>query len=309
MGKHGPWHVLKRPAVGAVQAHVQGLCLMRAGLGVLSLWHLRPFVERALDGVAYGDVFFVPWFSWYPVLGRGAYFGLLWCAVACAALMTAGLWSRWTTWLTWGVLTFHFFLSETFFHNNRHFLLMLLLVVALGDNGAAFSVDAWWARRRHRPSNLMRAARESAFAVAVGRCLVVFPYLGSGLSKLLDPDWWGGRVTWDRVLHYRHVAEAKGAPVWVMDVLCRADVHGVLAKALILTELSIPFLLWLPRTRRVGVAVVIGFHLMIQLTASVQIFSWLGILATLLWLPVRWPVVRASTTEHAHRVGRLGSAA
>ena len=59
--------------------------------------------------------------------------------------------------------------------------------------------------------------------------------------------------------------------------------HTVAAKAVVLTELLIAACLWSPRTRRLAVAVAVTFHVMIELSAEVQIFSYLGLAVLFAW--------------------------
>ena len=61
-------------------------------------------------------------------------------------------------------------------------------------------------------------------------------YGASGLSKLLDPDWFGGTVSWQRVLQAR--ADLHPLPDWAVSVLTNRDFHTGAAKAIILTELT-----------------------------------------------------------------------
>ena len=43
-------------------------------------------------------------------------------------------------------------------------------------------------------------------------------FLVSGLSKLIDPDWWGGTVLGLRFLDGRAMAQEAGLPDWLLDV-------------------------------------------------------------------------------------------
>jgi hypothetical protein len=106
------------------------------------------------------------------------------------------------------------------------------------------------------------------------------------VSKLIDPDWRGGIVTWDRVVRYRHHADALLPPHWV-DLAASADFHAVFAKLVIATELAIGVGLLLPRTRYLAVWLAVVFHALIQVTAEIQVFSLLGIAGLLIWTTPR----------------------
>ena len=49
-------------------------------------------------------------------------------------------------------------------------------------------------------------------------------YGASGLSKLVDPDWFGGTVTWQRVVRARDDLEAWPLPDWAVSLLTDRDV-------------------------------------------------------------------------------------
>ena len=101
-------------------------------------------------------------------------------------------------------------------------------------------------------------------------------YAASGLSKLLDPDWFSGTVTWHRVVLVRDRVDASVLPSWAVDVLADRSFHTVAAKLIIATELFIAAGLWSRRTRYAAVWVAICFHVAIELSAEVQVFSFLA---------------------------------
>ena len=94
------------------------------------------------------------------------------------------------------------------------------------------------------------------------RVQVSLVYFASGFSKLIDPDWLGGLVLWDRVVRYQHVIHP--APGWVVDLLTWRPLFYVVAPVAIATELFLAVGLWLPRTRLVAIRVAIVFHLAIE---------------------------------------------
>jgi hypothetical protein len=108
-------------------------------------------------------------------------------------------------------------------------------------------------------------------------------YAASGISKLIDPDWFGGTVTWHRLVLVRHRLEASVLPSWAVDVLTDRSFHTYASKIVIATELFIAFGLWWRRTRYAAVWVAICFHVAIQLSAEVQVFSYLAISALVIW--------------------------
>ena len=108
-------------------------------------------------------------------------------------------------------------------------------------------------------------------------------YGASGFSKLIDPDWFGGTVTWGRVVTQEAMVRASVMPEFVQDLVLDRSVHSVAAKVIVLTELFIAGGLWWRRTRPWAVVAAIGFHLTIEASASVQSFSYLGIAVLFVW--------------------------
>ena len=108
-------------------------------------------------------------------------------------------------------------------------------------------------------------------------------YGASGLSKLLDRDWFGGTVTWHRVvlLHDRLVQSP--LPKWAVTVLTDRSFHTVAAKVIVATELFIAVGLCCRATRLAAVWVAVCFHTSIQISASVEVFSYLAIAALVIW--------------------------
>jgi hypothetical protein len=241
---------------------LRALDLLRRLAGVVVLLHLQPFLADALDGHVYSDVFYEPYAWWYPELPDAAYIGLLCLGAAAAVAMCLGFLARLATVTAFAVVTYNLFLSTTHFHNNRAYLVIVLGLLAAAPAGRALA-PAW-------PLWLLRL-----------ECATV--YAASALSKLVDPDWFGGTVTWQRVTQNRAQLYDWGLPDWAISLLTNRSFHTGAAKLIVLTELSIAIGLWSRRTRYAAVWVAVVFHLTIQASASVQVFSFLAIAVLLVW--------------------------
>ena len=250
---------------------MRSLALLRLLAGPIVLLHLLPFLSGSLDGRIYRDAFYEPYAAWYPELPRGAYVALLWLAAAAAILMSAGLLTRLATASTFAVVAYNLFLSTTHFHNNRAYLVIVLGVLAVAPCGRELSLDALIRRRRGLPALDPRAPAWPLWLLRF-ECSVV--YGASGMSKLLDPDWFGGTVSWMRAVQSRD--ELGALPGWLVSILTNRDFYTGAAKLVVLTELFIAFGLWSRRTRYAAVWVAVIFHVSIQASASVQVFSVLG---------------------------------
>ena len=85
------------------------------------------------------------------------------------------------------------------------------------------------------------------------------------VERLLDLDWFGNTVTWDRAMHGRARLEAKTpVPDWVVAVLSDRAFHTFAAKVIVLTEIFIALGARGPAMRYLAVWVAVGFTLAIE---------------------------------------------
>ena len=261
---------------------MRALALLRVLAGPIVLLHLRPFLADALDGRVYRDAFYEPYAAWYPELPDALYIGLLMLGAVAAVAMSLGVFTRVATVTTFVIVTYNLFLSTTHFHNNRAYLVIVLGVLAVVPTGRELA-PAW-------PLWLLRF-----------ECAAI--YAASGLSKLVDPDWFGGTVTWQRVVRARDDLEAWPLPDWAVSLLTDRSFHTGAAKLIVLTELSIALGLWWRRTRYAAVWVAVAFHVAIELSASVQVFSFLAIAVLVIWAvpSTRDRVLRIDPTDARQR--------
>jgi hypothetical protein len=282
---------------------MRSLALLRVLAGPVVLLHLQPFLSGSLDGRIYSDAFYEPYAGWYPELGGAAYAGLLWLAAGAAVAMSLGLLTRVATATTFAIVAYNLFLSTTHFHNNRAYLLIVLGLLAVAPCGRELSLDAWIRRRRGLPA-LDRSAPAWPLWLLRFECAAV--YGASGFSKLVDPDWFGGTVTWQRVVRERDELDAW--PEWAVTVLTDRGFHTGAAKVIVLTELFIALGLWWRGTRYAAVWVAVVFHVSIEYSASVQVFSLLAVAVLVIWAvpSTRDRVLRIDPADA--RQQRLGAA-
>ncbi|MCP4225512.1 MAG: HTTM domain-containing protein, partial [Actinomycetia bacterium] len=182
---------------------------------------------------------------------------------------------------TAALVGYNLFLSQTHFHHNRAFLLILLIGLASTPCGRVLSLDALL-----QPGRVHTARQWPPMLLLFQLAMV---YIASGLSKLFDPDWWGGLVNQIRVERYAEVVLDRGVPEWILDVLLTSGFHAWAAKIIVLTELFIGLgLLW-SRTRLAALWVAVPFHVSIEITADVQVFSYAALAALVVWVT---PVTR-----------------
>ena len=277
---------------------MRAVALLRVLAGPVVLLHLRPFLADGLDGRTYRDAFYEPYAAWYPELPDAVYLGLLWLAAAAAVAMSLGVLTRLATTTTFVIVSYNLFLSTTHFHNNRAYLVIVLGLLAVAPCGRELSVDAWLRRRRGRPPLDLSAPAWPLWLLRF-ECAVI--YGASGVSKLVDPDWFGGTVTWQRVVRARDDLDV--FPDWTVSVLTDRSFHTGAAKFIVLTELFIAAGLWWRGTRYAAVWVAVVFHLSIEMSAAVQVFSFLAIAVLVIWAvpSTRDRVLRIDPAAGRHR--------
>jgi hypothetical protein len=286
------------------QVSMRSLALLRVLAGPAVLLHLQPLLSDALEGRIYSDAFYEPYLAWYPEFPEAVYVGLLVLAAVAAVAMSLGFLTRLATATTFAIVAYNLFLSTTHFHNNRAYLVIVLGVLAAAPCARELSLDAWIRRRRGRPA-LDPSAPAWPLWLLRFECAAI--YGASGLSKLLDPDWFGGTVTWQRVARARDELDAWPLPDWAVSVLTNRSFHTGAAKAIVLTELFIAVGLWRRGTRYAAVWVAVAFHVAIEGSASVQVFSYLAIAVLVIWAvpSTRDRVLRIDATARGQR--RLGA--
>jgi HTTM domain len=243
--------------------NLRALVVLRMLIGPVVVLHLWPFLSDALDGRIYRDGFYEPYASWYPELPRAVYIGLLWLAAAAAVAMTLGLFVRVATAVTFAVVAYNLLLSTTHVHSNRAYLVIVLGILTMAGGPRTEIGPAW-------PLWLLR------FEASV-------VYAASGFSKLVDPDWFGGTVTWLRTVHVRDELARSPVPGSVQRLLLERGFHTGAAKVIVLTELFIALALWWRGTRYLAAWLAVCFHIAIQATASVEVFSYLAVAALVVW--------------------------
>lgn len=256
---------------------------LRVPVGLIAAWYLADVVRHERD---YRERFHRPYVGWLPELAPGPFTVVMGVGLVAALAMALGVVPRIASKLTFAVVVAHLLLSATNVHHNRSYLAIVLFVLAVSRLDAAEG-PAW-------PLWLLRV-----------ECSVV--YAASAVSKLLDPDWAGGTVTWLRVVNQEARVRASVLPDWAVDVFVNRDAHRLFAPGILATELAIAFGPWFRRTRPWALGLAVLFHVLIELTSSVETFSYLAVSVILLiWLPdrlrgrvaqiVRNPSTRATVT-------------
>lgn len=264
-------------------ASIRSMAILRIALGPAVLAHLAPFLVDTARGITYDEHFSMPWWGFLPEVPGWVQVVLVWGAAVSAVAMSLGRRTRVTSALTFVGIAGNLFLSQTHFRHNRAFLLFLVGGVVLSNAGRVLSLDAL---RRRRAGLDATDDQATVWPMWTLRALVSSVYLASGFSKLIDPDWASGLVLWDRAVRFQDLVRDR-LPSFlaepVIDVVTTRWVHAVSSPVAVAMELFIGVGLWFGRTRLTAVWVAILFHLSIELSASVEVFSFAAIVALVIW--------------------------
>ncbi len=244
------------------------LGVVRAALGALLAWQALGAAQELGTLGYFGDAFHVSMIPEAFVPSHRVYALVLAARVCLSVMATIGVWARPALGLSALTGLWLLLCDRLQFHHNRYSLFCYALLVALAP------CDRSW--RATEPS--VPEPRTGPFwAVHLAQLQVSLVYLASGGSKLLDPDWRSGIVLADRIARHANVAVAAGVPRRVVETLAQAEVASAVAKLAIMTELVICVALWLRPTRVVALWWGVWFHIVIQVTARVEIFSLLSL--------------------------------
>ena len=219
----------------------------------------------------FGDSFHLPFDLGFPaeriLPSRSFYVVLLAVRLLLAVLITVGLLARPALLLTSLLGLYVLVCDRLQFHHNRYSLLCYAFLLAFTP------CDKSWAIAGEKESERVAPL----WGVALVKAQVSLIYLASGGSKLLDPDWRDGTVMHLRLLGAVPRLHALGLPEKIVRWCGTAGAGSFAAKSAITTELFLALALWFRSTRIVALWWGLLFHLWIEATAKVELFSWLTI--------------------------------
>jgi hypothetical protein len=254
---------------------VQRLGLVRVVMGFFLFRQALHDVEHATAFGYFGTQFHIPIVPEWLVPSPGAFAALEATMMVLGALVVVGVAARMSLFLSAVAGIFLLLCDRMRYHHHIYTLYLFALLLAFAP------CDRSWARGRRFPPDEERLG--PLWAMRLLQLQLSIIYLASGGSKLLDPDWRAGRVLVDRLAHNAPAAIARGVPRALMSLLTTPVAGHLLAAGAIATELGIAVALWHPRTRRLAAFAGIAFHVVIDLTAGVDVFSWLSILVLYLF--------------------------
>ena len=218
----------------------------------------------------FGDHFHMSLIPERFVATRAFYTYMLATRLLLAVIVAVGVQSRPALFLS-SCLGFYVLACDKLeFHHNRYALLLYAFLLALTP------CDRSWRLVGRRS---LADQTGPMWAVYLARLQVALVYVGSGGSKLFDPDWRDGTMVAQRFVRYGGEALAAGIPESVISFFSRPMMTSLIAKGAITSELFIAIGLQFPRTRRVALWWGIIFHSMIEVSSKVELFTWVTLVA------------------------------
>ncbi|MDQ2824853.1 MAG: HTTM domain-containing protein [Verrucomicrobiota bacterium] len=266
---------LRSSAFGSID--IASLVFFRIAFGLLMIWEVWRYFSHHRIGHFWLEpslLFKYYGFSWvHPWPGNGLY--IHWAVLGILALLIAvGLFYRVSTALFFLGWTYIFLLDEEQWVNHTYLICLLSFLLIFSPANRAFSIDAL-----RNPT--LRSRTAPAWTLWLLRTQMGVVYFFAGIAKI-SPDWF-------RTEPMRVWLSQSDQPPIIHRFLCEPWVAYAFSYVALLFDLSIfPLLLW-RRTRVAAFCFAVVFHLINARLFSLEVFPWLSIAATTLFLSPSWP--------------------
>ncbi|HMI90324.1 MAG TPA: HTTM domain-containing protein [Polyangiales bacterium] len=248
----------------AEQRETHLLGLIRIGFGAMLFLHGQRLADQLGASGYFGDRFFLPLVppAWVP--SAQVYAAMLIAIRVLGAAIVFGVRAREALLLASSMGLYLLACDRLQYHNNRFALLLLAFLLAFAPCDRSFAL-----RRTGPPIAPIWAQRLFQLQVSL-------VYASSAISKVFDPDWFGGQVMWVRAARsIEHLAErGTELPAWAVALMSSPLALSAFSKLAIANELFLAVGLWHPRTRVLALWMGVLFHLSIELGANVELFSY-----------------------------------
>lgn len=253
------------------------LTVFRVAFGAIMIWEVWRFFQYGRIARYYIDpTFYFTYFGFHwvrPLPGDGMYYHF-WLMGVLAVCIAVGALYRLAAGLFFLGITYIFLLDQTTYLNHIYLVCLVSFLMMLVPAHRTLSVDTWiWPSRA--------ATVVPTWALWVLRFQIAIPYTYGGIAKL-NMDWLQGEPV-------RMWLAGRASGSVFGPLLLSEWTVGLIAYGGLLFDLAVvPMLLW-RRTRLLGYALAVGFHLTNAYLFNIGIFPWFMIAATLLFFPPDWP--------------------
>ena len=203
-------------------------------------------------------------------------------------LFTLGLWTRWTSILTALLVISYANRATGALFGLDQINAFLCMYLAIGNSGAAFSIDRWLAIRKSDPDKddlaegIVKAdtlTNISTRLIQVHMCVV---YLFAAIGKLGGETWFNGEAIWGALASYEYQT---------IDMTWLAGHMGLVAILTITAltwELVYAALIWPRLTRPIILAMAIPIHLGIGMCMGMMTFGLIMLVGNIAFIESRW---------------------
>ncbi|MPZ48120.1 MAG: vitamin K-dependent gamma-carboxylase [Dehalococcoidia bacterium] len=254
---------------------IASIVFFRIFFGIVSFWHVweqvpgvkREYIDPDFHFSHFGLSFIHP----LP----GELMNVVFLAMAASTIFIAlGFYYRWAAAAFFLLHTYAFLIDQSGYWNHYYLTSLIAFLMIFVPAHRAFSLDV--ARGAVRQSDFV-----PAWTLWILRAQMGITYFFAGLAKI-NSEWMAGRPM-DHYLENHQDFPLIGRFFTEPLVMDLATYLGMSFDLLVL-----PLLLWKP-TRYFAMAAVVGFHLFNSLIFNIEVFPWLAIAATLLFLEPGWP--------------------
>jgi vitamin K-dependent gamma-carboxylase len=255
---------------------VAPLAYFRIAFGLMMFWEMWRYIDFGwIDRYYVEPTFFFSYygFDWVKPLSAGGMYAVFAVFGALAFCIMIGFAYRLVMPLFTLVFTYIFLLDQTQYLNHFYLIVLLSLMMCFVPAHRAWSVDAWlFPRLTQLPLRLwmLRLFQFQLFVV----------YFFGALAKI-NPDWLQGEPMrmW--------LADRTGFPVFGQFFTEEWMVYLFVYGGILVDLIALPLFCW-RRTRWLGLAMLVSFHIVNARLFSIGIFPWLMLATLPLFVPLAW---------------------
>jgi vitamin K-dependent gamma-carboxylase len=265
------------PSRAFAPVDIASLVFFRIAFGLLVFWTVWEAWSRDLIKHFWIDppfLFKYYGFSWvHPWPGNGLY--IHWFILGVLTLfVTAGFFYRVSAALFCLSYTYFFLLDQGRYVNHTYLICLFGFLLIFVPAHRAFSIDVWLRPR-------IRSRTTPAWSLWLLRAQMSVVYFFAGIAKI-SPDWLHGEPMRGGMYRYAVSPLLKHILHWRLTPYV-ASYSGLLFDLFI-----VPLLLW-RRTRVAAFCVALCFHVLNTTMFHIDVFPWLAIAGTTIFLSPSWP--------------------